>query len=389
MKAAYMKGLPSQLPYTDDHHTFRDMVRDFVDEKIAPNHEQWEKDKIVPREIWAEAGQLGMICPNFPAEYGAAETDFLYNVIVIEELARVGASGFFVSLHADVIAPYILHHANEEQKKRWLPGVVDGTKILAVAMTEPNAGSDLAGIQTTAVDKGDHYLVNGSKTFISNGYLSDLVITVVKTNASRGQNGVSLLGIERGMEGFERGRKLEKIGLHAQDTAELFFNDVKVPKENLIGKEGYGFRYLMSELATERLVLAISNQRSAEAVLQMTVDYVKTRKAFGKPIGKFQNTQFRLADMYTEQMAARAMLDQVIIQFMKGEKVTVQASQVKLLCSEMLKRHVDECLQFFGGYGYMTEYPIARAFLDARVQSIYAGTSEIMREIIAGKGLGL
>ncbi|MBI41858.1 MAG: acyl-CoA dehydrogenase [Leptospiraceae bacterium] len=384
-----MKGLPSQLPYTDDHNTFRDMVRDFVNEKVAPNHEQWEKDKIVPREIWAEAGQLGMICPNFPAEYGAAEADFLYNVIVIEELARVGASGFFVSLHADVIAPYILHHANEEQKKRWLPGVVDGTKILAVAMTEPNAGSDLAGIQTTAVDKGDHYLVNGSKTFISNGYLSDLVITVVKTNASRGQNGVSLLGIERGMEGFERGRKLEKIGLHAQDTSELFFNDVKVPKENLIGKEGYGFRYLMSELATERLVLAISNMRSAEATLEMTVDYVKTRKAFGKPISKFQNTQFKLADMYTEQLAARAMLDQVIIQFMKGEKVTVQASQAKLLCSELLKRHVDECLQFFGGYGYMTEYPIARAFLDARVQSIYAGTSEIMREIIAGKGLGL
>ncbi|MEQ8351038.1 MAG: acyl-CoA dehydrogenase family protein [Leptospiraceae bacterium] len=384
-----MKGLPSQLPYTDDHHTFRDMVRDFVNNKIAPNHEQWEKDKIVPREIWAEAGQLGMICPNFPAEYGAAEADFLYNVIVIEELARVGASGFFVSLHADVIAPYVLHYANDEQKKRWLPGIVDGTKILAVAMTEPNAGSDLAGIQTTAVDKGDHYLVNGSKTFISNGYLSDLVITVVKTDTTRGQNGVSLIGIERGMEGFERGRKLEKIGLHAQDTSELFFNDVKVPKENLIGKAGYGFRYLMSELATERLVLAISNMRSAEATLEMTVDYVKTRKAFGKSIGKFQNTQFKLADMYTEQMAARAMLDQVIIQFMKGEKVTVQASQAKLLCSEMLKRHVDECLQFYGGYGYMTEYPIARAFLDARVQSIYAGTSEIMREIIAGKGLGL
>lgn len=365
------------------------MVRDFVDEEIAPNHEQWEKDKIVPREIWAKAGQLGMICPNFPEEYGAAGADFLYNVIVIEELARVGASGFFVSLHADVIAPYVLHYANEEQKKRWLPGIIDGTKILAVAMTEPNAGSDLAGIQTTAIDKGDHYLVNGSKTFISNGYLSDLVITVVKTDSSRGMNGISLVGIERGMEGFERGRKLEKIGLHAQDTSELFFNDVKVPRENLIGKEGYGFRYLMSELATERLVLAISNMRSAEATLEMTVDYVKTRKAFGKSIGKFQNTQFKLADMYTEQMAARAMLDQVIIQFMKGEKVTVQASQVKLLCSEMLKRHVDECLQFFGGYGYMTEYPIARAFLDARVQSIYAGTSEIMREIIAGKGLGL
>jgi acyl-CoA dehydrogenase len=384
-----MKGLPSQLPYTDEHHTFRDMVADFVDNEVAPNHEQWEREKIVPREMWAKAGQLGMICPNFPSEFGGSDADFLYNVIVIEELARVGASGFFISLHADVIAPYILHYANEEQKKRWLPGVTDGTRILAVAMTEPNAGSDLAGIQTSAVDKGDHYLVNGSKTFISNGYLSDLVITVVKTDSERGMNGISLLGIERGMEGFERGRKLEKIGLHAQDTSELFFNDVKVPKENLIGKQGYGFRYLMSELATERLVLAISNMRSAEACLDLTVDYVKTRKAFGKSIGKFQNTQFKLADLYTEQMAARALLDQVIIAFMKGEKVTVQASQVKLLCSEILKRHVDEMLQFFGGYGYMTEYPIARAFLDARVQSIYAGTSEIMREIIAGKGLGL
>lgn len=381
--------LPRLIPFQEEHNQFREMVKDFLKNEVQPYHEQWEKDKIVPREVWAKAGQLGMICPNFPEEYGAAGTDFLYNVIVIEELAKIGASGLFISLHADVIAPYILHHANEEQKKEWLPGVIDGTKILAIAMTEPNAGSDLAGIQSTAIDQGDHYLLNGSKTFISNGYLSDYVITVAKTAPDKGMNGISLLMVERGMEGFERGKKLEKIGLHAQDTAELFFNDVKVPKKNLIGREGYGFRYLMSELATERLVLAISNMASAEATLDMTVDYVKTRKAFGKPVSKFQNTQFRLADMFTEQVAARAFMDQTIMAFMEGKKVTVQASQAKLLCSEMLMKHVNECLQFFGGYGYMTEYPIARAWLDARVQSIYAGTSEIMREIIAGKGLSL
>lgn len=384
-----MKRLKRILPFTDEHDTFRAMVADFVDNEVAPNHPQWEKDKLVPREAWAKAGELGMICPNFPEEYGGSGVDFLYNVIAIEELARVGATGLFLSLHGDVIAPYILHHANEEQKQAWLPGVINGTKILAIGMTEPNAGSDLAGIQATAIDKGDHYLLNGSKTFISNGYLSDLVVTVAKTDPGKGMNGISLLMVERGMEGFERGRKLEKIGLHAQDTAELFFSDVKVPKKNLIGKEGYGFRYLMSELATERLVLAISNMRTAEAVLDWTVDYVKTRKAFGKSIGKFQNTQFALADMHTEQCAARVFLDQVVLEYMAGKKVTVEASQVKLLCAEMLKNHVDRCLQFFGGFGYMTEYPIARAYLDSRVQTIYAGTSEIMRDIIASKGLGL
>jgi acyl-CoA dehydrogenase len=384
-----MKRLKRILPFTAEHDDFRAMVADFVDNEVAPQHEKWEKEKMVPREAWEKAGALGMICPNFPEQYGGSGTDFLYNIIVIEELARVGASGLFLSLHGDVIAPYILHHASEEQKQAWLPDAIAGKKILAIAMTEPNAGSDLAGIQSTAIDKGDHYLLNGSKTFISNGYLADLVITVAKTDTGKGMNGISLLMVERGMEGFERGRKLEKIGLHAQDTAELFFTDVKVPKKNLIGKEGYGFRYLMSELATERLVLAASNIRTAEAVLDMTIDYVKTRKAFGKSVGKFQNTQFALADMHTEQCATRVFLDQVVMEYMAGKKVTVEASQVKLLCSEMLKNHVDRCLQFFGGFGYMTEYPIARAYLDARVQTIYAGTSEIMREIIAGKGLGL
>lgn len=381
--------LERRLPFTKEHNEYREMAADFFDKEVAPYHEKWEEEGIVPREVWAKAGKLGLICPNFPEQYGGAGVDFLYNLIVIEEAARVGASGFFVSLHADVIAPYVLHHASDEQKDRWLPGIIDGTKILAIAMTEPGAGSDLAGIQATAIDHGDHYLLNGSKTFISNGYLSDLIITVAKTDPEKAINGISLLMVERGMEGFERGKRLKKIGLHAQDTSELFYHDVKVPKNNVLGKKGYGFRYLMSELATERLVLSASNMRGCEAALEATLQYVKTRKAFGKSIGQFQNTQFRLADLATEIAAARAFLDNVILAFMNGQKVVVEASQAKLLCSELLKRTVDTCLQFYGGYGYMTEYPIARAFLDARVQTIYAGTSEIMREIIASKGLGL
>ncbi len=384
-----MKTIPRAINWTEEHLAYREMAAGFFDKEVAPNHPQWEKDKIVPREIWTKAGQLGLLCPNFPEEYGGAAADFLYNTIVIEEGARVGNSGFFHSLHSDVIAPYVLHYANEEQKKRWLPGIIDGSKILAIGMTEPNTGSDLAAVTTTAIDKGDHYVLNGQKTFISNGYLSDLVITVAKTNPEKGIHGISLLMVERGMKGFERGRKLEKIGLHAQDTSELSFEDVIVPKENLIGKPGYGFRYLMSELAQERLVLAISNMRSAEAALEETIKYVKSRQAFGKSIGKFQHIRFTLADIATEQAGARAFLDQVTLLHTKGQSNAVMASQAKLMCSEMMKRHIDQCLQFFGGYGYMLEYPIARAYLDARVQTIYAGTSEIMREIIAGSGLGL
>lgn len=384
-----MKTLERAIPWTEEHKAFRQMAADFFDTEVKPNHPKWEKDGIVSREVWEKAGNLGLICPNFPEEYGGAGADFLYNTIVIEESARVANNGFFISLHSDVVAPYVLNHANDEQKKRWLPGIIKGTKILAVAMTEPDTGSDLAAIKATAIDKGDHYLVNGQKTFISNGYLSDLVITAVKTDPNKGIHGISLIMVERGMPGFERGRKLEKIGLHAQDTSELSYTDVKVPKSNILGRPGYGFRYLMSELQQERLVLAIGNMRSAEAVLEETIRYVKTRKIFGKPVGAFQNTRFKLAEMATEQAAARAFIDQIILAHARGEKRMVQASQAKLLTSEMLKRHVDECLQFFGGYGYMMEYPIARAFLDARVQTIYAGTSEVMKEIIASGGLGL
>ncbi|MCB1323185.1 MAG: acyl-CoA dehydrogenase family protein [Leptospiraceae bacterium] len=381
--------MPRAVPFTDEHYAYRDMAADFFAREVQPNLEKWDEDRIVPREVWEKAGQLGLICPSFPEEYGGAGTDFFYNAIAIEEGAAVGNTGFMHSLHGDIIAPYVLHYANDEQKKRWLPDIIAGKKILAIGMTEPDAGSDLAGIKSTAIDKGDHYLLNGSKTFISNGYLSDLVIVVAKTNPERGIHGISLLMVERGMEGFERGRKLNKIGMHAQDTAELFFNDVKVPKENLIGRTGYGFRYLMSELLQERLVLGLANIRSAEAVLDMTLKYVKERQAFGQSIGKFQHIRFRLADMATEQAGARAYADQVLILHNQGKSDRVLASQLKLMCSEMLKRHVDECLQFFGGFGYMIEYPIARAYIDARVQTIYAGTSEIMREIISSSGLGL
>ncbi len=365
---------------------FRNTVRDFLEREVIPFHEEWEKAGEVPREVWLRAGSLGMICPNFPEEYGGLGVDFLYNIIVIEELAKAQASGLFISLHADVVAPYLLHYANEEQKKRWLPGVIDGSKILAIAMTEPGAGSDLASITTRAEDKGDYFLLNGQKTFISNGYLSDLVIVAARTGS--GQGGISLLVVERGMAGFERGRKLKKIGLHAQDTAELIFTDVKVPKANLLGKLNQGFRYMMQSLGQERLVLAVSNMASAERVLDITVQYVNERRAFGKRIGEFQNTRHKLVDIYVEQECTRAFLDRVILAHMAGEKTTVEASMVKLQCSEMLKRHVDTCLQFFGGYGFMMEYPIAKAYIDTRVQTIYAGTSEIMKEIIT-RNLGL
>ncbi|TGN17614.1 acyl-CoA dehydrogenase family protein [Leptospira idonii] len=372
------------LPFTEEHHQFREMARKFFETEVKPNHEEWEKKHIVPKEVWRKAGEYGLLCPNVDPEFGGAGADFLYNVIIIEESSRVGNSGFFVSLHNDVIAPYISTYANDEQKKRWLPKCVTGESILAIAMTEPGAGSDLKSLRTSAVDKGDHYLVNGQKTFISNGQLSDLIITAVKH-----ENGtISLLMVEEGMEGFERGRNLDKIGLKAQDTSELYYNDVKVPKKNLIGKEGQGFRYLMQKLAQERLVLALAAVEATRLVQTITLQYIKERKAFGQKIGSFQNTKFKMAEMATELEMAQVFMDKVIIEHMKGENTTVEASMCKWYTTEMQKRHTDECLQFFGGYGYMMEYPIARAYLDARIQTIYAGTTEIMKEII-GRGLGL
>ncbi|EIE00167.1 acyl-CoA dehydrogenase family protein [Leptospira licerasiae] len=372
------------LQFTEEHEAFRDMARKFFETEVAPYHHEWEKVGMVPKELWKKAGASGLLCPDVPEEYGGSGADFLYNVVVIEESSRSGNSGFFVSLHNDVIAPYISAYANDEQKKRWLPGCCSGDSILAVAMTEPGAGSDLKNIRTIAVDKGDHYIVNGQKTFISNGQLANLVITAVKH-----ENGtISLVMIEEGMKGFERGRNLEKIGLKAQDTSELYFNDVVVPKENVIGKDGQGFRYLMMKLAQERLVLAIAAVEATALVQRMTLKYIKERMAFGKKIGSFQHIKFQMAEMATELEMCRTFVDKVVSEHIAGKKLTVEASMAKYYSTEMQKRHTDLCLQFFGGYGYMMEYPIARAYLDARIQTIYAGTTEIMKEIIGGS-LGL
>lgn len=372
------------IEFTDEHNQFREMARKFFETEVAPHHEDWEKARIVPKEVWLKAGANGLLCPDVPVEYGGSGADFLYNVIIIEESSRVGNSGFFISLHNDVIAPYISTYATDEQKARWLPKCCSGESILAVAMTEPGAGSDLKSLRTMAVDKGDHFVVNGQKTFISNGQLADLIVTAVKHD-----NGtISLVMIEEGMKGFERGRNLDKIGLKAQDTSELYFNDVIVPKENLLGKQGQGFRYLMQKLAQERLVLGIAAVEASKLVQNITLKYIKERHAFGKKIGSFQNTKFKMAEMATELEMAQLLCDQTLKLHMRGDNTTVEASMAKWYATEMQKRHTDECLQFFGGYGYMMEYPIARAYLDARIQTIYAGTTEIMKEII-GRSLGL
>ena len=372
------------LPFTDEHEEFRTSVRRFFESEVKPHHEAWEKEGIVPREIWLKAGRNGLLCPDVPEEYGGAGADFLYNLIIIEESTRVGNTGFFVSLHNDIIAPYIVEYGDEEQKQRWLPGCVSGEKILAIAMTEPDAGSDLKSIRTTAEDKGDYFLVNGSKTFISNGQLADYVITAVKS----GDSSMSLLMIEEGMEGFVRGRRLDKIGLKAQDTSELHFENVKVPKNNLLGKKGQGFRYLMNKLAKERLSLAIAAVEASYTVQNMTLQYLRERKAFGQKLGSFQHIRFRMAEMATEVEVARAFCDNAVAALMEGSLSAAEASMAKYYTTEMQKRHTDDCLQFFGGYGYMMEYPIARAYLDARIQTIYAGTTEIMKEIIS-RSLGI
>ena len=376
-----IKRMPRSIPWTEEHLMFRQTVREFAENEVAPNMDEWRQAGQVSKDIWLKAGSLGLLAPTVSEEYGGSGADLLYSIIVTEELARIDNSGFFVVLHADIIAPYIINYATKEQKKRWLPGIASGEKILSISMTEPGTGSDLSAIRTYAEDKGDYFLLNGAKTFISNGYLSNLNVVAARTG--EGASNISLLVVEDSMPGYERGKKLKKIGLHAQDTAEIFFNDVKVPKENLLGKKNSGFRYLMKELASERFFLAVGNQIRAEVVLDYTVKYVKERKAFGKHIGEFQNTRFKLTEVFIEQEISRAFVDKVILDFANGKKDVVHASMVKHQCSEMLKRHVDTCLQFFGGYGYMMEYPVAVDYLDSRVQTIYAGTTEIMKEIIA------
>jgi alkylation response protein AidB-like acyl-CoA dehydrogenase len=382
--------LPDRPSITEqEHEDFRRTVRAFLEKEVVPHHEQWERDGQVSREVWRKAGGAGLLCFDVDEQYGGAGVkDFRYNMVLTEEISGVGASGVGFPVHNDVIVPYFSQLGTEEQKQRWLPGLVSGKLISAIAMTEPGAGSDLQGIRTSAVDKGDHYVLNGSKTFISNGILSDLVIVVARTNPDGGHQGISLLVVERGMEGFERGRNLEKVGLKAQDTAELFFDNVQVPKENLLGEEGSGFVSLMVNLPQERISIATIAVAACEHVLDLCLAYAKERSAFGRPIGSFQHNRFVLAEMATEVHIARVFVNDCIVKLNAGEVDTSLASMAKWWTTELQKRIVDQGVQLFGGYGYMTEYPIARAFVDSRIQTIYGGTTEIQKEII-GRSLGL
>ena len=374
--------------FTPEHEQFRQAVRRFVQKEVAPYYDQWEKDGCVSREVWRRGGAQGLLGINLPEAYGGGEAkDFRYSAIVIEELMLANAPSVGFSLHADVAAPYMVAYTTDEQKERWLPGIAAGELILAIAMTEPGAGSDLAGVRTTAIRDGDHYILNGQKTFITNGLLSDLVIVVAKTDPAAGRKGISLLMVERDMAGFRRGRKLEKMGLHAQDTAELFFDNVRVPAANLLGEEGKGFAYLMSNLPQERLTIAIKAVAACEFGLAVTTQYCHDRKAFGQPIGSFQASRFALAEMQTETQVAQVFIDRCIEELNAGRLSNEAAAMAKWWTTELEGRILDRCVQLHGGYGYMLEYPIARAYLDARVQRIYGGTNEIMKEII-GRSMG-
>ncbi|HZU68925.1 MAG TPA: acyl-CoA dehydrogenase family protein [Ktedonobacteraceae bacterium] len=377
--------------FTEEHAMFRDTFRHFVEKEMVPYIGQWEKDGIVSRELWLKAGEQGFLGLNVPEEYGGAGiNDFAFNAIMTEETTRAGvaSAGAGFGLHNDVVLPYFLSLATEQQKRRWLPGMCTGELITAIAMTEPDTGSDLAAVRTTAIRHRDTYILNGQKTFITNGILSDIVIVVAKTQPELGHKGISLIVVERGMEGFNRGRNLEKMGLKAQDTAELSFEDLHVSVDNVLGEEGKGFYYLMRNLAQERLSVAVAAVAACETALEITLDYCKQRTAFGKPIGSFQNSRFKLAEMKTEIEIGRVFVDRCIEELNAGELTAETASMAKWWTTDLQKRVLDQCVQLHGGYGYMLEYPIARAYLDARVTSIYAGTNEIMKEII-GRSLGL
>jgi alkylation response protein AidB-like acyl-CoA dehydrogenase len=377
--------------YEKDHEAFREVVQAYVKREVMPNQQRWEEERNVDRQAWLAAGKQAIIGLRVPEEFGGAGTDdFRYRCVVMEELARVGAtslsSGF--GLQDDIAIPYIADLGTQEQKARWLPPMASGEAVGAIAMTEPGAGSDLQGIRTSAVRDQDGWVVNGAKTFITNGINSDLVIVVARTDPGAGSRGFSLLVLERGMPGFTRGRKLDKIGLHAQDTAELFFDDVRVPAANLLGREGGGFVHLMERLPLERMSIAMLAVASLRAALDWTVDYTRQRKAFGQPIAAFQNTAFELATAVTEVDVLEAYLDKAVLALNAGELTAVDAAKAKLWATEVQRRVLDRCLQLFGGYGYMAEYPIARAWADARVQTIYGGTSEIMKTIIAREVTG-
>jgi alkylation response protein AidB-like acyl-CoA dehydrogenase len=378
--------------YESDHEAFREIVQAYITREVTPNQERWEAQRNVDRQAWLAAGKQALIGLPIPERFGGAGTDdFRFRCVVMEELAKVGATSLSLGfgLQDDIATPYLIDLGTEEQKTRWLPPMASGEAIGAIAMTEPGAGSDLQGMRTTAVRDGDDWVLNGGKTFITNGINSDLVIVAARTNEDAGSRGISLLVVERGMSGFSRGRKLDKIGLHAQDTAELFFDDVRVPAANLLGREGGGFVHLMERLPRERMSIAMLALTSARAALGWTVDYTTQRTAFGQPLAAFQNTAFELATAVTEVDVLEAYLDKAVLALNAGELTAVDAAKAKLWATEVQNRVLDRCLQMFGGYGYMAEYPIARAYTDARVQTIYGGTSEIMKTIIARDLTGL
>jgi len=376
--------------YTQEHQIFRESIRRYFEKEVTPHVETWEKAGIVPKEVWQNFGRQGFLCPWLPEIYGGVDADLLYSLISVEESAKTHFSGFLFFLHSDIIVPYIEAFGSEEQKHRWLPGCATGELITAIAMTEPGTGSDLAAIRTTAVRNGDHYVLNGQKTFISNGINCDLVIVVAKTDsgAKPAHAGISLLVVEDGTPGFEKGRNLDKIGFHSQDTAEMAFVDCRVPVKNLLGQEGKGFYYLMKKLQQERLMTAIGAQVMAEEALRLTIDFAKSREAFGRPIGRFQYISFELAKLATDVELGRTFLESLILDHMEGREIVQKVSMAKYWIAEMLNRVVEKGVQFHGGYGYMEEYPIARLFRDARVYTIFAGTSEIMLLIIS-RYLGL
>ncbi len=375
--------------FTADHDAFRDMVRAFIAKEVLPHHDQWERDGKVSREVWLAAGAAGLLGIDVEEKHGGGgNDDYRYYLVLNEEMMRAGANGPGFSVHNDINGQYLKRLLNTEQAERWLPGYCTGELITAIAMSEPGAGSDLQGIRTTAVRDGEDYVLNGQKTFISNGQLADLVIVVARTDQAAGHRGISLLMVERGMPGFERGRNLNKVGMHAQDTSELFFSDVRVPAANLLGAEGGGFIALMQNLPRERVAIGTAALASAEAMFGLTLEYCKQREAFGRPIGKFQHNRFVLAEMATELAVARAFTDKAVLEHNAGRLSNEDASMLKWWDTELCQRIVDRCVQLHGGYGYMLEYPVARAYLDGRAQTIFGGTTEIMKEII-GRGLGV
>ncbi len=380
--------------FQPDHQAFADSFRRFIDKEVTPHHAAWEDQGYVAREVWSQAGANGFLCMSLPEEYGGAGADKLYSVAQMEELARAGTTGIGFGLHSEIVAPYILHYGTEAQKQKYLPQMASGAVVGAIAMSEPAAGSDLQGIKTTAIKSADgsHYVLNGSKTFITNGWHADLVIVVAKTDPAAGAKGTSLLLVERGMPGFEKGQRLKKMGMKAQDTSELFFNDVQVPVDNLLGgtaMEGRGFICLMEQLPWERLQIAITAVAAAQAAIDWTLDYVKQRKVFGQSVASFQNTRHTLAELQTQVQVARVFVDKCCELIVRDQLDTETASMAKYWTTDLQCKVMDECVQLFGGYGYMWEYPITRAYADARVQRIYGGTNEIMKEVIArAMGLG-